>query len=151
MDRLQQRNHTCLTRITALLLVAVCTAACSPTISLFNERAYEQAVTLKVRSLELVAATNEPFEAHAEAVLALRRDLAIAREFAAGLPSNEITTAQWDLLLDPDGHLLIGFLDRWEEQGAQSDVFVREMSRLIAEAFDTIIGLESGKLKPSDL
>ncbi len=132
-----------------ILLLAV--AGCAPSIAPFSERAYEQAVSLKVESLALMGAATDPFEDHAEAVEVLRIDLEKARQFALGRPRNEVSARQWAVLTDPGRNLLGGFLARWEAQGSLSPAFVSEAQRLVADAFDTVIGLESGKLRPDTI
>ncbi len=134
-----------------LLLALLALAGCAPTIAPFSEAAYEQAVSLKVESLALMGAATEPFDAHRDAVEALRLELEKAYEFALGRPQNEISARQWAILTAADRNLLGGFLARWEAQGTLSPVFVAEAQRVVADAFDTVIGLESGKLRPDDL
>jgi len=53
----------------------------------------------------------------------------------------------WDLLLNTDGHLLGGFLKRWEDKSVLGVTFVNEEKKIISDAFDQIAGLESGKIK----
>lgn len=43
------------------------------------------------------------------------------------------------------------FLKRWETDGTLSQMFITEMQMLVSDAFDTIIGLESGKIDPSEV
>lgn len=137
-------------------LLAVCLAAlaawagCAPSIAPFSERAYEQAVSLKVEALTLMGKATEPFAEHRAEVAALRLDLDKAYEFARGRPRNDLSARQWAILSDSDRNLLGGFLARWETEGSLSPVFVSEAQRLVADAFDTVIGLESGKLRPED-
>lgn len=129
------------------LLVA---ASCGPTIAPFSEQAYDLAVTLKVRSLALMTHAGRPYADHADAVAELRLELERAYEFAKGRPQNEDSAAQWALLIAPEGNLLGGFLARWQERSTLSPAFVTEARALVSAAFDQIIGLESGKLKPGD-
>jgi hypothetical protein len=137
-------------RLVALSLFVVASlTACSPTISTFSATAYEQATALKVESRALMGEATEPYEAHAAEVRALRQRLRKAYEFAKGRPKNEISARQWRILIDPEGDLLGGFLRRWKSESSLNAAFVREKQRQVAEAFDTIIGLESGKIKPS--
>ena len=124
--------------------------SCGPTIAPFSEQAYDLAVTLKVRSLALMSQAGRPYADHAAAVAELRLELERAYEFAKGRPQNEDSAAQWALLIAPEGNLLGGFLQRWHERSTLSPAFVTEARALISEAFDHIIGLESGKLKPGD-
>jgi len=132
-------------------VVAALMLSCGPSISRFNATAYEQATSLKVESLSLMDAATESYETHASAVKELKSDLDKAHEFAKGRPHNEISARQWALLTDPHRNLLGGFLGRWEEETSLNIAFVEEKKEQVAEAFDTIIELESGKLDPESV
>ncbi len=138
-------------KIQLLLLIAFVLSGCASTISQFSETAYQQAVELKVRSLALVDTMEEPYAHHAEKAETLQEDLHIALEYARGRPGNDISTRQWEIMIDPKRNLMGGLLVRWEEEGTLSPFFVREMRGVISDAFDTIIGLESGKIKPEEV
>jgi len=133
--------------ILALFFVII---SCS-TISVFSPEAYKQAVDLKVESLEVMSFATMPYTDYEEDVDFLSTELSKAYEFSKGRPDNEISTRQWEILTNPDGNLLGGFLKRWEEDETLSQMFVTEMQMLVADAFDTIIGLESGKIDPSEI
>jgi len=126
-------------------------ASCASTISPFDPKAYENAVSLKVGSLSLMDQAVEPYNDHQNAVENLSTDLQKAFEYAKGLPKNEISAAQWRIMIDPERNLLGGFLKRWAEKDTLSPVFVEDAKKLVSDAFDTIIGLESGKIKSSDV
>jgi len=119
-------------------------------ISVFSPEAYKQAVELKVESLELMSFATMPYVDYEEEVINLNTELDKAFEFSKGRPDNEISTEQWRILIDEEGNLLGGFLKRWETEGSLSEMFVSEMQILVSDAFDTIIGLESGKIDPSE-
>ncbi|MCC5915191.1 MAG: hypothetical protein JJU46_12495 [Balneolaceae bacterium] len=133
--------------IAALILLA----GCSTGTSLYSETAYRQGVELKVRSLEMISKASESYSDHQSEAEMLRRDLIIAYEYAKGRPDNEISTRQWQIMVDPDRSLMIGFLDRWKDRERLSPAFIREYRELVSEAFDQIIGLESGKIHPSSI
>ena len=135
---------------TLCLLCLLALSACAG-ISPFNQQAYENATAAKAEALLLIARATEPFAEHRPAVEALKVRISFGYEYANGLPKNRHTTEQWAILIDPQKNLLGGFLKRWEEQSQLSPAFVENASQLIAEAFDAIIGLESGKIKPKDL
>ena len=137
-----------LTTITAITLSMIVWSCAS--ISVFSPEAYKQAVDLKVESLELMSLATMPFADVEENVTYLKTELKKAYEFALGRPSNEISAEQWEILIDEEGNLLGGFLKRWETEGSLSEMFVTEMQILVSDAFDTIIGLESGKIDPSE-
>ncbi len=133
-----------------LLLFSLLNINCS-SIANYSPVAYEQAVTLKVESLEIMSLASEEYSQHENTISDLVRNLNIAYEFSKGRPDNEISTQQWQILLDPEKNLLGGFLKRWKEAGTLSEMFVDEMNKIVSDAFDTIIGLESGKIKPSEI
>jgi hypothetical protein len=120
-------------------------------ISPYSETAYQNATSLKVDSLNLVDKAVEDYSAHQSEVADLSTKLQKAYEYAKGLPNNEIVTQQWQIMLAPDRHLLGGLLKEWKEQSKLSSVFVTEEKGQISDGFDQIIGLESGKVKPSDV
>ncbi len=132
------------------LLLATMILGWAPLIAPFNETAYEQAVSLKVESLALMDKATHSFANHQTEVEGLIVNLNKAYEFAKGRPRNEISTRMWEILKDSDRHLLGRFLERWRKEGTLSKGYVEEKKLQVADAFDKIIGLESGKLKPSD-
>src|SRR5690554_3491539 len=133
-----------------LLLLAIAVSGCAPTISQFNETAYRQAVQLKVHSLALIDKAVEPYDEHSDEAERLLQEMNIAWEYSKGRPHNELSARQWEIMLDPERNLMGGFLARWKSEGSLSPVFMREFSRVTADAFDSIIGLESGKIKPEE-
>jgi hypothetical protein len=140
-------------QIIALHLFIISTillTACS-SISVYSPEAYKQAVDLKIESLNLISSATMPFSDYEEDVAFLRTELSKAYEFAKGRPNNEISTKQWEILIDENRNLLGGFLKRWENDETLSEMFVTEAQKLVSDAFDTIIGLESGKISPSEL
>lgn len=132
-------------------LVLVLSLPSCTSISLFSATAYEQVTGLKGEALILIDKASEPFVQHQDEVEALMLKTEKAYEFARGRPKNAISTRQWEILKDPNRNLLGGFLKRWEENSTLSRAFIDEAKKLVAEAFDTIIGLESGKLRPGDV
>ena len=139
-----------LTKIISALIISLTIWSCS-SISVFSPEAYKQAVDLKVESLELMSFATSPYDDNEESVTYLKTELRRAYEFALGRPNNELSTEQWKILINEEGNLLGGFLKRWEAEGTLSEMFVTEMQTLVSDAFDTIIGLESGKIDPSEL
>lgn len=131
--------------ITLILFLSVM-ASCS-TISPFNQRAYEQATSLKAESLALMDKATKPFSESRSDVELLRLNTQKAYEYAKGLPKNEIITKQWEILKDK---LIGGFLKRWEEKSKLSEVSVRDAKTQVEEGFDMIIEVEGGKRKPGE-
>jgi hypothetical protein len=134
----------------SILTFSLAAWSCS-NISVFSPEAYKQAVELKVESLELMSFATSPYDDNEESVTYLKTELRKSYEFALGRPNNELSAGQWEILIDEEGNLLGGFLKRWETEGSLSEMFITEMQMLVSDAFDTIIGLESGKIDPSEL
>jgi len=139
----QRVNPPCFLALALLVLVPM--AGCAPSIASYSARAYEQAVDLKVDTLRLIERAEQPYETHRSRVESLQVRLLKAREFARGRAHNEMATSQWDIMVDPDGHMAGGFLSRWAAEDSLSWAFIREVSIQIESGFDTIIRLESGK------
>ena len=78
----------------------------------------------------------------------MKIDLKKAYEYAKGRPHNEESTQQWLIMGDPARNLLGGFFKRWEEKSMLSTSFIDGAKKNVADGFDQIIGLESGKIKP---
>jgi hypothetical protein len=131
------------------LLILVSSMLQCASISPYSPTAYQYATSLKVESLMLMDKTTEPYATHQAEVAALVTKIAIAYEYAKGRPKNEISARQWEILKAPNHHLLGGFLQRWKNESQLSGPFVTEARGLVADAFDTIIGLESGKVTPA--
>lgn len=138
--------------LTSILTLALCLSllSCS-SISVFSPEAYKQAVDLKVESLELMSFATSSYAEYEEDVTYLKTELSKAYEFALGRPNNELSAEQWEILLNEEGNLLGGFIKRWEEEDLLSEMFVTDTQKLVSDAFDTIIGLESGKIDSSIL
>lgn len=132
-----------------LMLIVFIAYGCAPGIALYSEKAYDQAVTLKVKSLRLMDKAGEPYGSHQEEIEALLFEMDKAHEYAKGRPRNELSARQWELLKDPGANLLGGFMMRWKEQDVLPPYFLREAKAVVSEAFDAIIGLESGKISPA--
>jgi hypothetical protein len=139
-------------RIAILLCTVGALLACGgPAISKFDETAYQKATSLKVESLALMDSATEPYDEHADRVRQLEAKLEKALEYAENRPDSQISTQQWELLTDEDEDLLGGFLERWENDSTLNEAFVEEKKKQVRKAFDTIIDLESGKIKPKDV
>ena len=139
-----------LQRWLAVALLAA-TTACAPLITGFDPQAYNQAVSLKVDALVLMGAAMEPYAQHEAEAKALAVRLDKAFEYAQGKPRNELSARQWQILKDPERHLLGGFMARWQKDSTLGRAYIGEKKVQVGQAFDQIIGLESGKLKPADL
>ena len=131
----------------AVFALVAALAGCATT-SMFDETAYGQAVLLKAESLALMDQAGEPYENHRAEVSRLLRDLDQARAHARSRPGNQASAAQWTILDDPGRSLVAGFFVRWAAQDSLSRVFIAQSKAVVADAFDAIAALESGKKRP---
>jgi hypothetical protein len=115
----------------------------------YDRAAYEHATSAKVDTLALMNKATGSYDEHAKEVEALVLELDKAYEYDRGRQLNKTTVAQWDVLRDPNRNLVGGFLKMWKAKGTLSATFVAEKRRQVADAFDQIIKLESGKPRPT--
>jgi hypothetical protein len=134
----------------SFVLCTVLTISCS-TISLFDQQAYTQTTSVKVDAMNVMDLATDSFNLHKAEVKSLQTELQKIYEYEKNRPKNEITTQMWDKLLDANGHLLGGFLVRWQKSARLDSTFVAEEEKLVANGFDLIAGLESQKIKASDV
>ena len=117
-------------------------------ISPYSETAYQQATSLKAETAALMDKATESYNTHKDEIEKFQTKLDQAYEYAKGRPKNKISTRQWEILNDPERHLLGGFISRWKNEDKLGKTFINNAKQgLIMQAFDQIIGLESGKIK----
>ena len=137
-------------RFNKLLVLFVCLlivlAGCTP-ISVYSQYAYQQAVDLKVESLNLISHADQSYQNYQKDVGDLTQKVEKAYEYAKGRKDNDLSTQQWEILKNPDGHLLGGVLKKWKSEDKLSTVYVSDKKQTISDAYDQIIILESGKPK----
>ncbi|EGQ8037921.1 hypothetical protein G5Y08_004234 [Vibrio parahaemolyticus] len=132
--------------ITLLLINNGCTA-----IDVYDKVAYENTINIKVEALALMGLATSNYSEKTENVGMLKLEVEKAYEYAKGRPKNSIVTKQWEIMKDPNRKLLGGFLERWKDEGTLELHYIQEAKGTISDAFDQIIGLESGKTKPEDV
>jgi len=136
------------TRTIMLLALSLMLVACSSLITPYNETAYRNATSLKPEALMLMGRATEEYASHAAEVDALMLKVEQAYEYVAGLPKNEESARQWEILKDPDGNLLGGFMQRWKDSEILSAAFIKNVKKdTVGPAFDAIIALETLKIK----
>jgi len=117
------------------------------TVSSKDPVSLQNAITLKAESLALLDKATDPPDAHTSEINALRQKLQAAIAYEKGKGElNAISVKQWELLANPDGNLLGGFLKKWETDGTgQSPAFIDGVKGLVTKAFDQIIKVENEK------
>lgn len=146
MEKLLKTNKTIIFVLLAVALLAGCA-----TISPFDQHAYVQTTSLKVDALHLMGKAVGDYTTYEKDIEAFEISLQKVYEYEKNRPKNDITVAMWDKLMKPDGHLLGGFLRRWKEEGKLGSAFVENIKEVVGGEFDKIAGLESKKLKSSDI
>lgn len=127
--------------------VAVLVCACAA-ITPYDATSYKNATDLKAQALLLVDEATEPAADHRVEIETVRVSLQQALEYERGKGDlNALTVKQWQLLANPNGDLLGGFLRKWESEGPLGRYFVEEKSKQIAAGFDEIVKLERHKVK----
>ncbi len=134
----------------SIVILLLIYSSCS-SITSFDQYAYAQTTSVKVDALNVMDLAKENYDTNKVAAQDLKTKLQKVYEYEKNRPKNEITIKLWDKLLDPEGHLLGGFLVRWEKEKTLGKAFISEEKKLVAGAFDQISGLESKKIKPSEV
>jgi hypothetical protein len=134
-------------------LLTLVFAGCA-SISSYDQAAYANVVALKIDTLALMDVATQPYESQRGQIAALERQMAKAYEYDRGRPLNQRTMQIWDVVVKtdpehPENGIWPRFLERWRTKGTLSHDFIAAKKENIATAFDQIIGLESGKLRPS--
>ncbi|HSG97452.1 MAG TPA: hypothetical protein VLA11_05635 [Woeseiaceae bacterium] len=130
----------------AIILLSALACAC---VSLpgYDQTAYENATSLKARTLALVEKSGEDnsYAKNEDAIDDLQVSLNAAFEYANGVEHNNESAKNWRNLIGDEGSLVNGWLATWRQQKNITQAGVTENSILIGEAFDTIICLEANK------
>jgi len=147
---MKKTNLSGLIRHLTILVLLLSFAGCA-TISTFDQYAYTQTTSLKVDALNIMDKATEEYTTNEKIVQELQTNLQKVYEYEKNRPKNEFTIKMWDKIIDANGHLLGGFIRRWQKEHKLNAVFVQEEKKIIDLAFDQIAGLESHKIKSSDI
>lgn len=134
----------------ALIFILFSFVECA-TLSSFDQQAYLQTTSIKVDALNIMDLAIEDYGTNEKSLKEFETKLQKVYEYEKNRPKNEITLMLWDKLLDPNGHLLGGVLSRWKNEKKLGATFINESKKLVDKAFDQILGLESKKIKASDI
>jgi len=119
--------------------------SCGPVIAHYDPIALQNAVSLKEKSLSLIAKAADPYQQHLDEIQALNTQLSQAYQYASNSAQNQLAAKEWDIIINPDGYLLGGFLTLWQQYQHLSPHFIEQAKDSISQAFDQLIILESGK------
>jgi hypothetical protein len=130
----------------AFLLSTIIVCGCN-TIAHFDQTAYNQIVSVEADALTLMDKATDDFSKHEREVDEFSTKMTKAYLYDKNRPKNLISDKMWELMIDPGGHLLGGFLKRWKSEKKLGKAFVEESKKLVQENFDRIAQLESKKIK----
>ena len=142
-------NQIYYSKLYSILLLLVL-YGCTPLIGPHSPVAYENATSLKAEVLIILSKANTPYTDNEEAVEGIKLKSEMAYEFVKGVPKNQLSTKQWEILKNPEGDLLGKFFKRWKERSTLSDIMIKEYKGLASDAFDEIICLEANKKEVTD-
>jgi hypothetical protein len=129
----------------AAFVATLALASCGTLIADYSLHAYQNDTTLKADVAALVAQSTTSYSQHISDISALTLRLNEAYEFSRGEAYNQLSTKQWQLLLNPDGDLYGKFLGEWQKRGSLNTVEVASWKVLLDRAFDNMICLEANK------
>ncbi len=136
--------------ILVLALQLVLVSCQSLKTAIFDQYSYQQAISLKVESGNLIDNATESYDDYDSEVKELLLDLQKMVEYEKNKPDNEVSYAMWNVMANKDKNLLAGFLKRWDEDEKLSEAFTKEAKLQIMEAFDLIIKYEAQKNKTNE-
>ncbi len=130
-------------RLAIMCLVAGCLlSGCAPR---YSPYVYDETARLKKQSLALVDKAVEPYAKQEAKVEALKLDLSALVQQEQARKRNAAKVKQWQLLLNEQGHLLGGFLVKWQKDTVLNEVFVRLAESQIEQAFEVIQATEKDR------
>ncbi len=128
-----------------VLAATLLVPACGDQIAPYSLEAYKNETALKADVAALVAMSASPHASHQTDIDGLTLKLNEAYEFSKGEAYNKLSTAEWEILLKPDGDLYYKFLSKWSAKGQLNACEIANWKTLLGRAFDTMICLEANK------
>lgn len=135
------------TRLTAYWLLWLLTLSGCVNLPGYDQRAYENATSLKPKTLALLEKSKIPdsYDGNEEKAEELLIELRAAFEYANGIEYNNEAARNWRDLIGSDDEMIVGWLTVWKAQGQVSPAAADALAEQLAEGFDTIICLEANK------
>lgn len=137
--------------IFGIVFMAIILTSCnSLKTAVFDQYSYQQAISIKVESLNLMDEAIEEYAEHALDIEKLQLDLQKMVEYEKNKPDNEVSYAMWKTIANDERNLLAGFLKRWKEKNQLSQVFIDEAKIQVSESLDLIVKFEANKNKTNE-
>jgi len=131
-------------RLTLALTVLLATGCAL--VGKFDQNSYNAAQSLQGASLALMGQRLTSVPTNDIVTLQARLQAAVAYE-QGKLPANKLSVLQWQILTDPKGNLLGGFLTDWLNAKPCSPAYLTEKEAQINEGFNSVLTLEGAKLR----
>ncbi len=126
-----------------LSVISVLYLSCSS--ANFSQTALDHAELIKPEALALMDNAADSYNDYKVEVEQLMQKVDNAYQFAKSRENNDEAAKQWEVLKNPEGNLLGGFMSRWKFQEELSESFINVAKDLVRDAFDEIIELEESK------
>lgn len=132
------------TLISGFVFCLLFLVSCAP---VYSPYLFDQTAELKKQTLSILDKATEPYTKYETKVDVLKSDLASLVQQERMRKRNKLKVKQWDLLLDPQGNLLNGSLEKWRKDTVMSETFIVLQRNLVEEAFNLIQEVEKQRLK----
>ena len=138
-------SHTFLRRL-ILAFSLFCLTACV-NLAGYDQRAYENATSLKPRTLAMVEKSKlgNSYGLNEKAAENLMIQLQAAFEYANGIEHNNEAAKNWRDLIGDEEQMVTAWMTRWKTDGQVDPTLANELRSQFAEGFDIIICLEANK------
>ncbi|MBC35064.1 MAG: hypothetical protein CL663_03345 [Bacteroidetes bacterium] len=113
----------------------------------YDHYSYKESISVKIEALALIKKSTAEFNKYEAKAEKIQIEMMKLYEYEKYRKNNDETVKMWKLMLDPDGGLYAGYIEKWKEKGKMSKVFATEAKKNIEQAFDIIIGFENKKIK----
>lgn len=129
-----------------LLVLSLSLTACV-NLAGYDQRAYENATSLKPRTLALVEKSKlgNSYQSSERAAENLMIQLEAAFEYANGIEHNNEAAKNWRDLIGNKDRMIGAWMVRWKTDGQVNPTLANELKSQFAEGFDIIICLEANK------
>lgn len=131
-------------RIQSVIFCLLFLVSCAP---VYSPYIFDQTAELKKQTLSIMDKATEPYSKYETKVDVLKSDLVSLFQQEKMRKRNGVKVKQWNLLLDPQGNLLNGSLEKWRKDTVMSETFIVLQRNLVEEAFNLIQEVEKQRLK----
>lgn len=105
--------------------------------------------TLKLDAVSIMKKGAKSFSSMAPQINEFKAKMTDQIDYEKAKGDKNLKTVQMlEILNNPEGNLLGGFLSRWENEGKLQAPFIKEIAGVVTKNFDKVINLEKKKKKP---